>query len=190
VAWPVIRYLLWTTTLFIASSIVSFAQDAGMPASDAGRTVPRTIFSAETSQWKEVQQNAPGKNIAEILAEAGWPSIQVDTALNPSGQYNLYKKVVSPGVDSYLVAPVDGSAAPVQFGSGVTSNGDKVTLAGWSMSGYSSDEIRKQILDGIQAAIDALCSMKVKPSQIRAQASAFGVVEVEATWQSTEVCQP
>jgi hypothetical protein len=40
----------------------------------------------------------------------------------------------------------------------------------------------------MQAAIDALCGMRVRPDVIRVQASAFGVVEVEATWSTGEVC--
>jgi len=40
----------------------------------------------------------------------------------------------------------------------------------------------------MRAAIDALCQMRALPQTIRAQASAFGVVEVEATWQEAKVC--
>lgn len=135
-------------------------------------------------EWKVLEKGLQREDVLNTLAEAGWPTEKVEMQLKEDDMYELFSRSAAPGVVSYLAVPKNGMGAPVEF---APETGPS-TYHQAGMFGPSAEEIREEIISGMQAAVDALCSMKARPSTIRAQASAFGVVEVEATWTTAEVC--
>ena len=147
-------------------------------------------YAPLTTKWEAIAKNSAPKEVVMMLGKEGWSKQQVESAISGVEKYNVYKKVISPGVGTYLAVPTEGKTLPVQFGEGIPGLSAQIVHAGW-LGGqtYTAEQIKKEIVAGIQAAIDALCSMRARPTQIRAQASAFGIVEIEGTWQSGDVCK-
>lgn len=135
-------------------------------------------------EWNVLDKEVQRDDVLNTLSKAGWPTEKVEMQLKDDDLYELFSRSASPGVVSYLAVPKNGMGAPVEFAPKTGSS----TYHQAGMFGPSAEEIREEIISGMQAAVDALCSMKARPSTIRAQASAFGVVEVEATWTTAEVC--
>lgn len=141
----------------------------------------------EAQDWN-LEGELTMSEVIEILSSQGWASSVVTESLSSSDKFSLYSRTPRPGIKAFLAIPSDG-APPIEYspyrpGPGP---GRDIYEAGL-FDGPSAEEIREEIISGMQAAIDALCEMRARPQTIRAQASAFGVVEVEATWQAAEVC--
>ena len=137
-------------------------------------------------EWKVLEKELQREDVLNTLSEAGWPTEKVEMQLKEDDTFELFSRSAAPGVVSYLAVPKNGMGAPVEF----APNPGSATLhqAGIFGTPPSAEQIRTEIVNGMQAAVDALCSMKARPNTIRAQASAFGIVEVEATWATAEVC--
>ena len=97
-----------------------------------------------------------------------------------------------PGVNEILIVPAASGSSALQltpFSATMGLNGKwQQPLEVGFFDRISKDQIRQEILDGMQAAVDAICTMRARPSEIKAKASAAGIVEVEVTWISAEVC--
>lgn len=135
---------------------------------------------ARPEQWELEQDDASRDAVLDTLTDLGWDLEQIEDALSNQDAFELYSRSTTLGTRAYLAVPQNGNTPPIEFS---PNHGAPVFFGG-----PSSEEIRQEIIDGMQAAIDALCGMRAKPDTIRAQASAFGVVEVEATWSAAEVC--
>lgn len=136
-------------------------------------------------EWMPVDSDASREAVLDALSGAGWSEMNVADQLSDAVKYDLFSRSAAPGVVSYLAVPQNGFNPPVEFSP--VQPGVEITPAIFGRS-PSANEIREEIIEGMQAAIDALCGMNARPTTIRAQASAFGVVEVEAIWTASEVC--
>ncbi len=145
-----------------------------------------TDMSPAGFEWKPIDNDASSDTVLNALSEAGWPKMNVAGQLIDAEKYDLFSRSARPGVISYLAVPQNSVNPPVEFSP--MQSGAEYTPALFG-GGPSASEIREEIIEGMQAAIDALCGMNARPTTIRAQASAFGVVEVEATWTASEVCE-
>lgn len=140
------------------------------------------------SEWKEVDADASGSDVSDILEAEGWNSELARAkagAFSSDGRYSVYTRNAAPGVSDLLVVPKEnGSAQPVEFkAAGIdlwTQN------AAWGFP--TAEELRDEIVEGMQAAIDSLCGMRARPTEITGKASAAGIIEVEAKWLASEVC--
>jgi hypothetical protein len=141
-----------------------------------------TGLSSDRSQWVPIQENASYQEIASILAESGW-QLPEDAELEAYAGATAFERIAAPGVKELLLVPQEGAATEFS----PLNNEHAVDLAFWG-SRLDSDEIKNEILEGMQAAIDAICEMPARPREIRASASALGIVEVEAFWDASEVC--
>ena len=139
--------------------------------------------------WQVVGDALEGQDVKAILTGEGWDEKTVGEAISAQ-KYDLYQTIVGPGVKTYMAVPVVEGGDPVQFGSEWVS--DKAMIEPQQASWLTTDpeELRKQILIKLAAAIEALCMMEARPTTIRAGASAFGVISVEGTWEAAEVCGP
>lgn len=172
---------LFTTAIATALLMSGSSLNAAGP--DDMRTMKENIGTA-VQEWKVLEKELQREDVLNTLSEAGWPTEKVEMQLREDDMYELFSRSAAPGVVSYLAVPKNGMGAPVEF---APKTGPS-TYHQAGMFGPSAEEIREEIISGMQAAVDALCSMKARPNTIRAQASAFGIVEVEATWATAEVC--
>jgi hypothetical protein len=76
-----------------------------------------------------------------------------------------------------MAAPQGENGNLVQFGAQI----EQVSPAG--LFDVDAEEIKRQVMEGLKVATETICSMPVRPSTIRAKASALGVIEVEGTWE-------
>lgn len=137
-------------------------------------------------EWK-LEGERTMSEVIEMLSSQGWSSSAVTESLPATDKFKLYSRTPAPGIKTFLAVPSDG-APPIEYSPYRPGPGRDFYQAGL-FDGPSAEEIREEIISGMQAAIDALCEMRARPQTIRAQASAFGVVEVEATWNAAEVCE-
>ena len=136
--------------------------------------------------WQVVGDALEGQDVKAILTGEGWDEKTVGAAISAQ-KYDLYQTIVGPGVKTYMAVPVVEGGDPVQFGGQwVSDKAIEPQQASWLTT--DPEELRKQILIQLAAAIEALCAMEARPTTIRAGASAFGVISVEGAWEAAEVC--
>lgn len=148
-----------------------------------------TISSAPSiATWQEITKDVTGAEVSEILGSAGWGNEIGSNAvakLPPDKSYSVYQRSIAAGVSNYLVIPEDnGQLQPIEFSAAV----GPLQAHNVKWGAPTAEEIRNEILAGMQAAIDSLCSMRAKPTEITVKASAVGVLELEAKWLTSEVC--
>jgi len=105
-------------------------------------------------------------------------------------RFDLYQKAIAPGQVGFMALPKAGKdAEPATFWP-TDPTGVMLAKAGVAPTsrGYSGSEIKAELLRGIQTGIDTFCGMQAKPSTVTMTVSAFSVVEVEATWNTPDVC--
>lgn len=163
---------------------VGSAQDNGV-----FRVEPRfeeggITFKNAVKSWEIVPGVGNSKEAFSKLEENGWDTKLLDVPV--TSQLELFKRNVSPGVNKFLISPKDGN--PVELSPVIREDRNQIHAALWGGQ-VTSESIKNEIIDGMNAAIDALCSMRARPSMIRAKANAFGVVEVEATWDDEDICE-
>lgn len=144
------------------------------------------LAATSVQEWKVLEKEVQRDDVLNTLSKAGWPTEKVEMQLKEDDIYELFSRSAAPGVVSYLAVPKNGMGAPVEFAP--TPGTTTMHQAGIFGTAPTAEQIRIEIVNGMQAAVDALCSMKARPNTIRAQASAFGIVEVEATWATADVC--
>ncbi len=180
---------------WVALITLSFVLITGTALAQTSSIKPNFYSSTDViEKWNAVKKGTSREEVVDLLSKEGWKLDAIDPALSVAGKYDLYSAVVAPGVKNYLAVPQGNDVQPVQFQAiyhalqrgypGKTS----VVQAGLFDKLPTKEEIKKAILDGIQASIDAICEMRARPREIRAKANAFDIVEVEATWDSAEVC--
>lgn len=159
-----------------ATAAIDRTEDDTAIASDPGVAMTADIQQIGSS-WSAVQTGTDADDTIRTLEAAGVP---VETLGDGSEDsvYNIYSRYIAPGLASYLVVP-QGAGKPQQF---------YAPSATPALFDYDADDIREEIVQGMQASIDALCAMPARPTEIRAQASAFGILEIEATWMADDVC--
>lgn len=163
----------------------SASSEARSEIMEALEALPNNAASVESIQsWKAVGNALGGQDVKSILTGEGWSEMAVEEAITAQ-TYDLYVMTVGPGTKAYMVIPQAEGGVPVQFSGGVP---DKALVEALPASRTDPEEIRKQILIQLTAAIEALCAMEARPTTIRAGASAFGVISVEGTWEAEEVC--
>jgi len=144
---------------------------------------PGNLFSKPINQetWKLLADELTVMEALDLINTYGWDSPD-PSVLEKAQTVDIYIRVRVPGVQELLLVPSEGPAIEFSAFSGT----DNFETVAWG--GVSADDIKDKILEGMQAAIDGLCSMRARPNEIRAKANAFGVVEVEAFWDSADVC--
>lgn len=143
------------------------------------------IVEIEPIGWYRLMAGSNQDELIDLLSAVGWQGSKLEPAI-PEGMYDVFTRSSAPGMVSYLAVPKAGMdmGGALQFSP--MADGYNVTPAAiWNRS---ADDIRDEIMRGMEAAIDSLCEMRAKPKTIRVKASAFGIVEVEATWDASEVC--
>lgn len=141
-------------------------------------------------KWDPVKKDASAEEVKAQLERAGWDTGTILENLEGGTKFDLYQKALAPGQVGYMALPKAGrDAEPATFW---PTDPDRVLLANAGFLGasksYSGDEIRAELLRGIQSGIDTFCGMTTKPSSVTMKVSAFGVVDVEATWDTSQVC--
>ncbi|MFV0361102.1 hypothetical protein [Tropicimonas sp.] len=177
------------------------AQEVIQPAPISGVKIPdlsqlgefSTIIAAPSvDKWQQVKIDASAHEVSDFLETAGWNEGVAAggyEALSPDSRYSLYTRSIAAGVSDFLVVPeAADNMQPLEFKSAASSG--IVQAAWWPGSSRmpSAKDIRDEIIEGMQAAIDSLCGMRARPREIKAKASAAGIVEIEATWMSADVC--
>lgn len=203
---PKVCFLTRSASYFVVLSLTSLfgwatanAQEQIDPAPITQPRIPDLLHPSETqvdleipvvSEWQVVSQDAPGSEVSKILAMAGWNKTVASAELqrlSGADKFSLFVRSVSPGISDFLVVPQDENKnQPIEFKSAASSG--QFHTAGWTST--SATELRDEILKGMQAAIDSLCAMDARPSEITVKASAAGILEVEAKWLTVEVCVP
>ena len=170
-----------------AQNTATIAENPVILQGNMKRAFDEVTSAARPQEWQTINPDASIDEIIRELTNAGWDAAETRMALSASGanQYDLRSMTPAPGIKAFLAVPREGSGAAVEFSPPLAGSVIQPAFFG---TGPTAAEIRQEILDGMQAAVDALCGMRARPSSIRAQASAFGVVEVEATWDAAEVC--
>ncbi|MCA0961975.1 hypothetical protein [Salipiger bermudensis] len=166
----------------------AFAQDS-MTRTDMSNIDMTAVPSIQ--EWQPVKDTTTREDVIEALGSAGWQSGDIEMQLPNVESYEFYARPLAPGTTSYLAIPNADGGQPIEFAPSLAAG--SIRQVGWPGSwigGPSQEEIRQEIVNGMEAAIAALCEMQARPNTIRAQASAFGIVEIEATWSSAEVCEP
>lgn len=143
--------------------------------------------SPSVTSWKQVLSDVQEEEVVNTLEAAGWSSEYWSSRDMTAGSFDVYTKGLTPGISKLLVVPRDGGV-PSEFNpvGDALFRGGEVT-AEPAFLGVSAESIEQRVASGMAAALDALCDMPVAPGEIRAQISAY-VIEVEATWDSSEVC--
>ncbi len=168
----------------IAASLLTFS--TAVYAADPEDMKLYEELSNSVQEWNVIEKEVKRDDVLNTLSKAGWPTEKVEMQLKEDDLYELFSRSAAPGVVSYLAVPKSGMGGPVEFAP--NSGTANLHQAGIFGTPPSAEQIRTEIVNGMQAAVDALCSMEARPNSIRAQASAFGIVEVEATWATAEVC--
>jgi hypothetical protein len=139
-------------------------------------------------QWSILAEGETYEAVKRRLEEAGWPSDEISARISRDRAYDIFERGVAPGTSAYMLVPDEREAGLIEFSpyEHLFASGSGVHPA--FFSGMSRENIRDEVIRGIEAAIEALCTMRVRPNMIRASASAFGIVQVEGTWTSAEVC--
>ncbi|WP_420555756.1 hypothetical protein [Roseovarius sp.] len=156
---------------------------ASVTVSSAQEIIHAIEQGIESRTWN-VEGVMSESEIVDILSSQGWSADEASASLSGADEFSLYTRNPAPGVTIYLAVPRDGGP-PIEFAPPFI-NGEFSQSA--MLAYYSAEDIQDKIVEVMQAAIDGLCTMRARPQTIRARASAFGVVEVEATWQAAEVC--
>lgn len=146
----------------------------------------RMSSPATPQEWQSVNPGASVDEVVNELSQAGWDAAATRRALSGSVQYDLLSRTPAPGIKSFIAVPRDGVGAAVEFSPPVATGLIQPAFFG----GMTAEDIRREIIDGMQAAIDDFCAMRARPSTIRVQVSAVGAVEFEGTWNAAEVCAP
>ena len=171
----------WAQTTGIATE-----RPAEMIQGDMKRAMEMLSSPATPQEWQPVNPAASVDEVVDELSQAGWDAATTRRALSGSVQYDLLSRTPAPGIKSFIAVPRDGSGAAVEFSPPVADGMIQPAFFG----GMTAEDIRREIIDGMQAAIDDLCAMRARPSTIRVQVSAVGAVEFEGTWNASEVCAP
>jgi hypothetical protein len=134
------------------------------------------------SQWQRVDGELTAGEMSELLAAEGWV-LPENWPANDS-EVLAYTRQLSPGVTEFFVDY--GQGAPVQFSPELSYVQADQFAAPQSVT---RSRVQQQVIAGIESAIEAICSFSAGPQQVQVTASAFGIVEVQATWDAEDVCQ-
>lgn len=150
----------------------------------------RDLQGFSAAKWEPVKKDATAEEVKVHLERAGWDTGTVLENLEGGTKFDLYQKAIAPGQIGYMALPKAGKdAEPATFWP-TDPSGILLAKAGIAPSSkaYSGSEIKAELLRGIQTGIDTFCGMQTKPSTVTMTVSAFGLVEVEATWNTADVC--
>lgn len=142
-------------------------------------------------EWAPVQGVDTPEEAVEWLEGQGWDPEVVRTSVMPASAVKLYRNVMGPGVEAFLLEKEGGAGGSVEFS-------PALRPAAWpdaqrwvqymTNEAVSAIPTSAEIQTAIGVAIEGFCAMKARPRQIRAQVS-VGVAEVEGTWESSDVCE-
>lgn len=134
-------------------------------------------------RWEQQERNTDAQTVVNTLQYSGYPvDLKADWLQGVDG-YSLYSSTTGPGQVGYLILPNGSDAAPVTF-----MPLPFATNANLIAAGYSADEIRERIVEGTRQSIASICKIGVQPQTITGKASAGGIVEIEATWLGSAIC--
>ena len=154
----------------------------------AAADVEWETIAPTTKNWAPLKKGATSSQIAEELAGAGGSRADVAKALDPKVKYDLLKLPVGPGQITYMAVPTDnvGKMAAVQFGVPTFGSlgGEPIPA---SLVGDAFEEIKAEAIANLRSAVEAACAMPGRPSTLRIAVN-VRVLEIEATWNSAEVC--
>jgi len=147
-----------------------------------------TISPATTEQWSILAEGETYESVKNRLEAAGWPREEISARISSDRAYDVFERTVAPGTSAYMLLPDETGDELIEF-----SPYEHIPASGGSIhpaffGGISRESIRNEVVRLIEAAIEALCSMRARPNTIRASASALGIVQVEGTWNAAEVC--
>ncbi|WP_319545328.1 hypothetical protein [Ruegeria conchae] len=146
-------------------------------------TVPE--FTYDDQSWMKAAGGLSSNNLAADMMAQGWVDDDIANTLpsNPDVSWSVYRSMAGPGLVDYMAVPnVDGVEGYV-FKSG--GNIEPVQAAFSLVSTVTA--IQDKLMEGMMMALKGACDLPVRPNEIKASASA-GVVGVEATWNTTDVC--
>ncbi|WP_282046351.1 hypothetical protein [Roseibium album] len=126
-------------------------------------------------------KNAQPGDIAEAIIPYGY-SWDATKELFGDTTYNVQQIKFGPGEVGFFATPTSELSGA---NSVYLAPGTAVIKAG--LFGYSGEDIKEAILEGIKLSLEASCGFPVRPSKITATASA-AVLSLQLEWESSEVC--
>ncbi|TFH84776.1 hypothetical protein EQG41_20600 [Billgrantia azerbaijanica] len=154
------------------------------------------VAPSQSREWVPYGKDISGENLKKAFEMQGvWAEGFGDIDLEGASEYDLYLNRSSIGEVEYLAIPEGESSQPIQISSagavhygGMGESASEVASS-WNPFTKSAEEMRAEIISAIESTLDELCGMRARPQQIRALASAAGIIEFEATWSATEICE-
>lgn len=142
---------------------------------------------AATAEIEDLKSGVDPGDIAEIIEGYGY-NTDILEALMAGQQYDLKKFTFGPGEIGFMASPALKAGGIVSGGakSLIISPAPPVMKAGYFPT--SGEDLRRKILQGIKLSLDASCSFPVRPTKIKATASAV-VLSLELEWESGDICE-
>lgn len=137
--------------------------------------------------WSIQEPSADQEKVLGILKGSGYMVDPGAEWLSSAKDFSLYSWAAAPGEVGYLVLPKATGAEPVTYAP-LKFKIDKPDSTNMVAAGYTADEIASRILDGMRKSIVMVCQIGAQPETITGKASAAGIVEIEATWRGSEIC--
>lgn len=142
-------------------------------------------FTYNNKSWMKAAGGLTPKVLTDEMVAQGWTNEDVAQTLSetPDVSWSVYRSMAGPGkVDFMAVPDIDGVAGYV-FKSG--GNIEPVPAA-YSL-GSTVTAVQEKLMKGMMSALKGACDLPVRPNEVKTSASA-GFVGVEATWNTTDVC--
>jgi hypothetical protein len=182
-----IRYI--ATLLFLAET--AFAQSVETDGQATG-SITESIAGAlnlEQGSYDWIQQAHSGdkEKVISILEQNGYIVGPDANWLAAADRFTVLSRAAAPGKIVFLVIPDTADAKPVTYAPldlGI-SGFDQYAA---STASYTSQGIASKILDATKKSISAVCGIGAEPESVTGTASAAGIIEIEATWSGSSIC--
>ncbi|WP_170381825.1 hypothetical protein [Ruegeria atlantica] len=145
-----------------------------------------TEFTYDNRSWLKAGGGLTPKVLTDEMVAQGWTNEDVAQTLpaTPDVSWSVYRSMAGPGKVDFMAVPDVAGVPGYVFQSG--GNIEPVPAA-FSLGSKVSD-IQEKLMEAMMMALKGACNLPVRPNEIKASASAAGIVAVEATWNTTDVC--
>ncbi len=144
-----------------------------------------TEFTYDNKSWMKQAGALTPEVLTDEMAAQGWATEEVAQTLRaaPDVSWSVYKSSAGPGKLDFMAVPDTDDVPGFVFKSGGEIEPIPAALLSWS----TVSTIQEELIENMMLALKGACDLPVRPNEIKASASA-GVVGVEATWNTADVC--
>jgi len=184
-----IRYiaaLLFSAEMVFAQSGEDISQDTV----DIVESVANAVLSEQRNlRWIQQAYNGDKETVISILERNGYTVDPKANWLGAADRFTVVSNAIAPGEIAFLVIPESEDAEPVSYaplslGLGIGGFGQYPPV----VASHTSESIANRILDATRKSIAAVCGIGGQPESITGTASAAGIIEIEATWSGSNIC--